>query len=140
MLLVFKTTHLYNHQNQKMGGSQKLCFSKKTFFCVCVSCHFGHFPPFFNRTTHVISRPPKHGQVYIFYTFHFFSLRPHPPRIQKGGHTTHAYSFSYWATPISGPKGGGGGMCLKCPPPPPPPPPPLHPPMHCKYFFGINFK
>ena len=31
--------------------------------------------------------------------------------------TTHAYSFSYWAMPMSGPK-KGGGMCLKCPPPP----------------------
>ena len=47
-------------------------------------------------------------------------LRPHPPLIQKGGHTLHAYSFSYWDTPTSHQK-GGGGMCLKCPPPLDPP-------------------
>ena len=68
----------------------------------------------------------NHGQTYIFLHiliyFNFFSLRPHPPLIQKakrggGGHALLAYSFSYWDTPTSAQKGGGGGMCLKCPPP-----------------------
>ena len=85
-------------------------------------------PPFFNGTTHEnchfhVFSSPKHRQTYIFLHIHIYFiyfLKTTPtsnPKGGGGGHTTHAYSFSYWTTPNSGPK---GGMCLKCTPLDPP--------------------
>ena len=79
---------------------------------------FSPFSEHFQSTTYA-NIPFIHFFLPQLSLFHFFSLIPHPPLIQKGGHTLHACSFSYWDTPTSGPK--GGNMCLKCPPPPPPP-------------------
>ena len=101
-------THIYIITKTTRWEVVKYCASPKRPF---VSCHFSHFQNFQSKSWANIS------------LFHFFSLRPHPALIQKGGwrgggHALHAYSFSYWDTPTSGPKGGGGGgMCLKCPTP-----------------------
>ena len=46
----------YNHPNHKVGGGQKLCFSKKTFFRI--SFHFPHFQSISSpnpRQMHIIS-------------------------------------------------------------------------------------
>ena len=90
-------------KNQKVGGGQKSASPKGPFFkMIC------DISAFLSRTN-LISSPPQRQQLGtcpFLYTFQFFSLRPHPPQIQKGGHTIHACSFSYGATPNSGPKGG----------------------------------
>ena len=118
MLVVFKSTHLYNHQNHMMRGGTS---PKRPFVCVCVcvcvcvSCHFPHFKSISS---------PHHSQTYIFFThtslFHFFSLQPHPPLIQKGGGgggacPTCLFIF-HWDMPTSGTKGGGGGHVPEMPP------------------------
>ena len=97
-----------------------------------ISCHFSYFQSISS---------PNPRQTYFSYIFlpqislfHGFSLRPHPPLIQKGGgHTLHAYSFSYWDTPTSGPKGGGHVPEM-------PSPPRSNPPMLITYpELEINF-
>ena len=96
------------------------------FFLGC----FVPFAPFLTRTTHehchfqVISSP-KHAkqwiQLHFFthtYLFHFFSLRAHPPLIQKGGggaYFTSIFIF-LWGHAQVWPKGGGGHV-PEMPPP-----------------------
>ena len=64
----------------------------------------------------IISSPNEGDILHM----HFIFLRTTPTSNSKGGHTTHAYSFSYGNTPTSSPKGGGGHV-PEMPPPPPPP-------------------
>ena len=114
MLVVFTTTHLYITKTTRWEVVKNSASPKRPFFCDFVS--FFPFSEHFHSKSYISTFFLTHT-----YLFHFFSLQPHPPLIQNGGggggHTLHAYSFSYWGTPTSGPK--GGGMCLKkCPPPP----------------------
>ena len=44
-------------------------------------------------------------QISLFHLFLNSTPTSNPKR--GGGHTLHAYSFSYWDTPTSGQKGGG---------------------------------
>ena len=68
-------------------------------------------------------RQPGHHKVLLFISF---SLRPHPPRIQKGGGILRM-PIHFPIGPHPGrPKGGGGGGGHV----PEIPPPPLDPPMH----------
>ena len=87
-------------------------------------CTFLPFPPFSNGTNHF----PDHFQsktsanIHCLHNtclFHFFSLRLHPPQIQKGEGILHMpINFPIGPRPCLSQKGGGGGgMCLKCPPP-----------------------
>ena len=121
MLLVFQNTHLYHHQNQKMGGGQNLCFSKRLFFC-------GHFTPSLTELPvktvsfpdHFHSKMIKHIFFYtsLFISFLFLKTTPTTNPKKGGGHTTPAYSFSTIGPHSCLAQKGEGGMFLKCPPPP----------------------
>ena len=65
------------------------------------------FPPFWEELPmNTITSSPKEGDILHMHIY-IVSLGSHPTLIQRGGHTTHAYSFSCGTTPKSSPKGGG---------------------------------
>ena len=85
--------------------------------------NFVPFTPFLTGTTHyhcrfqIISGPNQCKNRYIFfffthtYLFHFFSLRPYPPLIEKGGGIFHIHiHFPMGLRPSVALK--GEGICL----------------------------
>ena len=64
---------------------------------------FGAISPFLEGTTHEHYHFQSKNRGHTTHTLLIFLRRG------GGGHTTHAYSFSYGTTPKSSPKGGGGG-------------------------------
>ena len=108
-------THIYHHQKPK--GVRWSRNSASPFIFLMIRA----ISPFLSRTTHIrchfqSSTKAKTRYMSIFLHISFLFLKTTPTSNPNGGHTIHACSFSYGATPNSGPKGGGGGMCLKYPP------------------------
>ena len=115
----------------KGGGSikVKIVLLRKDlyFLCVCIRTIFAISPLFLTELTMntVISRSfpvqnvGKHSFLTHTYLFHFFSLRPHPPQIQKvGGGILHMpIHFPIGPRPCLSQK--GGGACASNAPPPP---------------------
>ena len=126
MLVVFMTTRLYTYQNHKMGGEviKIVLLQKRLFFSFFFGFH-DIFPIFRVFPVQILG---KHTFNTFFLPqislFHFFSLRPHPPLIQKGG-TGGAYSTCMFIFLLGHahiwPKRGGGGHVPEMPPPSPPP-------------------
>ena len=92
MLVVFTTTHLYNHQNHKLGGSQKIVLLKKDLFGREGGGGGGgglcHFPVFRAFPVQILG---KHTLQHFFDTYFSFSF------------------LFLTTTPTSNPKRGGGG-------------------------------